>query len=51
VRAYKNSNNQSQKDARVHCAVLNVQPATHHMTPPNPTHPTGQTVVRDAGRP
>jgi hypothetical protein len=36
VRAYKNSANQSQKDARVHCAVLNVRPDTHHMTPPDP---------------
>ncbi len=36
VRAYKNSAKQSQKDARVHCAVLNVQPDTTHPTPPNP---------------
>jgi hypothetical protein len=26
------------EDARVHCAVLNVQPATTHMTPPNPAN-------------
>ena len=36
VRAYKNSANQSQKDARVHCAVLNHQPVTR---PPDPTQP------------
>src|SRR5215212_2039730 len=33
VRAYKNSESES-KDARVHCAVLNVRPDTGHPTPP-----------------
>src|SRR3954469_3533603 len=31
------------EDARVHCAVLNVQPATHPPPPPNPAHPSGHT--------
>jgi hypothetical protein len=39
VRAYKNPANQSLKDARVHCAVLNVRPDTGHPTPPDPDHP------------
>src|SRR3712207_7029692 len=29
----------SQKDARVHCAVLNVRPVTDPVTPPAPHHP------------
>lgn len=38
MRAYKNSRqNKSQKDARVHCAVLNVRPDTPHTTPPTQT--------------
>ena len=37
VRAYKNSRQkQESKDARVHCAVLNVRPDTTHTSPPNP---------------
>src|SRR5919112_1732001 len=41
VRAYKNPENQSPKDARVHCAVLNVRPDTGHPTPPDPPPPQG----------
>ena len=39
------------EDARVHCAVLNVQPDTLHTTPPDPRTPTGDAAVREAGRP
>ncbi len=36
MRAYKNSpTNKESKDARVHCAVLNVRPTTDHPTPPD----------------
>jgi hypothetical protein len=34
--------NKESKDARVHCAVLNVRPDTLHMTPPDPRPPQGQ---------
>ena len=50
-RAYKNSSLKESEDARVHCAVLNVRPDTHHMTPPAPHTPAGVVAVRDAGRP
>ena len=43
--------NKKSKDARVHCAVLNVRPDTHHTTPPTRHSPARQTVVRDTGRP
>src|SRR6476646_11497309 len=33
------------EDARVHCAVLNVQPDTPHTPPPDPRTPTGDTTV------
>jgi hypothetical protein len=39
------------KDARVHCAVLNVRPDTPHPTPPDPGLPTGNQAVRGPGRP
>jgi hypothetical protein len=39
------------EDARVHCAVLNVQPDTGHLTPPNPPTPQGDLVVRGTDRP
>ena len=40
MRAYKNSSSiKSQKDARVHCAVLNVRPDTDQVTPPDPPTP------------
>ena len=35
----------SQKDARVHCAVLNVRPDTDQPTPPDPHIPSGSTAV------
>ena len=34
------------EDARVHCAVLNVQPDTDPTPPPDPQPPTGDTAVR-----
>ena len=37
--------NKESKDARVHCAVLNVRPDTDHPTPPAPPHPRVQTAV------
>ena len=40
-RAYTNPAITESEDARVHCAVLNVQPATGHPTPPAPRTPTG----------
>ena len=45
----QNPANTESEDARVHCAVLNVRPDTHHTTPPDPPTPTGATAVRDAG--
>src|SRR5687768_2653194 len=39
------------EDARVHCAVLNVRPATPHPPPPDPRTPTGDTAVREQESP
>src|SRR3954471_24891729 len=42
ARTYTNpANSTESEDARVHCAVLNVQPDTGHPTPPDPATPTG----------
>src|SRR3954471_18939316 len=41
----------SQKDARVHCAVLNVQPDTPHTPPPNPRTPRGTRRYEKQGGP
>src|SRR3954469_13420147 len=52
VRAYKNSStNKESKDARVHCAVLNVQPDTPHTPPPNPRTPRGTRRYEKQGGP
>ena len=41
LRAYTNPAITESEDARVHCAVLNVQPATPHTPPPDPEPPQG----------